>query len=401
MKIAIVTPFGAEARLDNFAEFILAQGLKKKNEDVRLFTYRMRTNPDYAVVHKIYKDVPVWRCEQKLGWSPRLMWEILTWRPKVVILCHIRNYLSFSAYIAARLVGAKVLFQVVGFLHDPCVVADRDNPIETVRPQINLVHTFGGFLNCWQKEKTFNACWENYVFHAPLVRADVRIAVTEFEREKMRELAGLDSRVIAWGLPAEPPVMEERKPLVPDGRSLPETFMLYIGQVKRRKGWDTIVEAMALLNAQGVKKQLVFVTSSSPEEYKEAIDLVHARGLDAQVFFLFKIPNEEKHWLFRHTEATLTPSRYEGFGVPVFESWSYGKPVLGTDIPVYRDFLHDGETGLVSHVGDANGLAENMKRLSDAALCEKIVAGGRRMLAEYSDEKIVSKFQETINETVG
>lgn len=396
MKIAIVTPFGAEDRLDQFAEFILAQGLVKHGQDARLFTYRIRSNPLYVDVKKSYKGVPVWRCEQKFGFSPRLIWQILVWRPQVVILCHIRNYLSFSAYLASRLVGARVVFQVVGFLHDPFVVADRDNPLENIRPHIDLVRNFAGFIRCWMREKSFASCWENYMFHAPLIRADVRVAVTPFEQGMMRKLSGLESLVIPWGLPSEPPTIEAKQPVMSDGRVLPNDFLFYIGQVKRRKGWDTIIEALALLKAKGVRKNLIFVTSSSPEEYKEAIDLVHACGLDAQVFFMFKISNEEKHWLYQRTEATLTPSRYEGFGIPVFESWIYGKPVLGTDIPVYQDFLLDGVSGLVSTMGDAEGLARNLERLSDAALRERIVKGGREMLLKYSDKEIVRQFEELI-----
>jgi glycosyltransferase involved in cell wall biosynthesis len=168
--------------------------------------------------------------------------------------------------------------------------------------------------------------------------------------------------------------------------------------VKKRKGWDTIIEALAILKSKGIQKNLVFVTSSSPEEYQEAFDLVREHGLESQVYFLFKIANEEKHWLYQRTEATMTPSRYEGFGIPVFESWAYGKPVLGTDIPVYRDFLHDGETGLVCAMGDAQGLARNIERLEDAALRGRIVEGGHKMLERYSDTLIVDRFEALVNE---
>ena len=37
-RIAIVTPYGAEERLDNYAEFVLAQELIERGYDVRMFT---------------------------------------------------------------------------------------------------------------------------------------------------------------------------------------------------------------------------------------------------------------------------------------------------------------------------------------------------------------------------
>jgi glycosyltransferase involved in cell wall biosynthesis len=400
-KVAIVTPYGAEDRLDVFAEFIVAKGLAQRGHEVRFYTYRIRSNPDYAETKKNYKGIQVTRCPQKYGFSPRLIWELIRWRPDVIILCHIRNALSYPAYLVARLVGAKVLFQVVGLLHDPHVVGDRDNPLETIRPEITLLHTLGQFIRYAWKTRNLIDSWENYAFHAPLYKADERITVTEFERGIMKKLVGLDSNVIPWGVPARDPNLHEQKPVMRDGRTLPETYFFYIGQVKKRKGWDTIIEALAILKAQGLRKNLVFVTSSNPSEYQEAIDLVKAHGLEDQVYFLFKISNQEKEWLYMRTEATLTPSRYEGFGLPVFESWVHDKPVLGTDIPVYQDFLIDGETGLVSKKGDPVTLAENIKRLQDQALRTIVIEGGRRKAHEYNDERIVALFEESICRTLG
>ena len=390
MKIAIVTPFGAEERLDHFAEFLLAQGLIGQGTDVRLYTYRIRSNPAYAN-DGTYKTVPVVRCAQYVGFSPWVFWSLIRFRPKIVVLCHIRSFLSWPAYLAARCIGAKVVFQVVGFLHDPWVVEDRDNPLETVRASVNFISTMGGFLVC-AVHGSFLSCWENYVTHMPLVRADARVTITKFEQMMLKRLAGIDSIVIPWGIPPASEHIPEREPTFQDGGHCPASFLLFIGQVKRRKGWDTIVEALAILKRDGIRKDLIFVTSSSPAEYHEATELVHRLELDDRVHFLFNISNEERAWLLHRAMATLAPSRYEGFGLTVFESWVEGVPVLGTDIPVYSDFLLDGDTGLVSKKGDPESLASNLKRLEEPGMHERLVAGGRRMALRYSDQAIVDNF---------
>ncbi|MFH1077815.1 MAG: glycosyltransferase family 4 protein [Patescibacteria group bacterium] len=389
MKIAVVTPFGAEVRLDVFAEFVASVGLAARGDDVRMFTYRIRSNPEY--VDKVRKGVRVFRCPQKVGFAPRLIWQILAWRPQVVMLCHIRSWLNLGAYVAARLVGAKVIFQVIGFLHDPYIVGDRDDPLETIFTKPKAITTLRSFLSCAFRTRAVADCWENFAFHVPLVRADVLVTITEFERRMVREKMGRDSIVIPWGVPLKPDVVE-RKPSFPSGMEPPETFLFYIGQVKRRKGWDTIVEALASLKQEGIRKHLVFVTSSSPEEYQEAIDRVAALDLSDQVTFLFRISNEEKAWLYARAEATLAPSRYEGFGLTVFESFAAGVPVLGTDIPVYDEFLKDGVTGLVSKKGDPRSFADNLKRLSDPELKKTIIAGGRQEVLKYTDAMIVERF---------
>lgn len=399
-NIAIVTPFGAEERLDVFAEFIAAKGLSERGHKVRMYTYRIRSNPDYVVVKKNYKGVSVTRCTQRLGISPRLFWDLLVSRPNVVILCHIRSWLSLPAYIAARLIGAKVLFQVVGLLHDPHVVEDRDNPLETIRPNITMIHSFGGLVVSILKTSRLLSCWENYAFHTPLYRADERIVITEFEQRTLKQVSGLGSIVIPWGVPSHAEGGVEREPLTQQGAPIAPGFLLYIGQVKKRKGWDTIIEALAVLRSRGINRNLVFVTSSGPEEFTNAKNLVKELGVEDLVIFLFKISNEEKQWLYSHAKATLAPSRYEGFGLTVFESFVARVPVLGTDIPVYDEFLVDGETGLVSCKGDPETLAQNILRLDDTDLVAKIVAGGTRMAGIYSAENVVERFDLAVQTAV-
>jgi len=390
IKIAIVTPFGAEERLDQFAEFLLAQGLVKRGYKVKFYTYKIRSSPGY-VEDGAYKGVDTMRCSQKLGLSPKLFWNIIKWKPDIVILNHIRSFINFSGYIAAKIIKAKTVFQVVGFLHDPDVVSDRDNPLDNIKPQVDLIHSVVGLINKILKTKSFTQSWVNYVFHFPLYKSDVRVTITEFERSMLLKLAGLDSSVIPWGVKIAEQI-SGTEPKMSDGRELPDQYLFYIGQVKLRKGWDTIIQALNLLKKEGVKRNLVFVTTSSPNDFKSAEEMVKALDLEEQVFFLHKISNQERAWLYRHARATLAPSRYEGFGLTVFESWAEGVPVLGTDIPVYSDFMLDGQTALVSKKGDPVSLAQNIKRLDEPGMHERLVNGGLLKVAEYSDDRIVDNF---------
>lgn len=390
-KIAIITPYGAEERLDQFAEFILAQGLTKRGCRVRFFTYKINSNQDY-VKDGDYKGVATVRCPQKFGFSPKLFWKLIVWRPDVVILNHIRSYLNLFGYVAAKISGAKTVFQVIGFMHDDYVVSDRDDPLDNVRPEISLIHGLPDFFSSWLKSRSFKTSWENYLFHKPLFAADERVTITSFERAALKRYTGLDSDVIPWGVRLDEVKISPSQPVLKDGRALPQNYLFYIGQVKRRKGWDTIIQALDILKREGIKKNLVFVTSSSPGEFKEAQDMVKSFGLEDQVFFMFKISNAERAWLYGHAAATMAPSRYEGFGLTVFEAWAAGVPVFGTDIPVYSDFMFDGENALVSKKGDAQSLAQNIKRLDEPGMRERLIQGGWRKVKEYSADKIVDGF---------
>lgn len=396
MKIAIITPFGAEKRLDAFAEFLIAQHLVRDGQDVRLFTYNMSNNPEYAEKHLAYKTVSTVRCRQRYGFSPGLIVEILKFRPRIVMLCHIRSWLNLSGYVAARLVGAKVVFKVVGFLHDPCVVSDRDNPLETVHPKITLLTSVPKLLkSVFGKKPSGCGRWENFVTHYPIAHANRVITITEFEREWVKKVMGLDSELVPWGVKLEADQMQETEPRWPEGRPK-NGFLFFIGQVKRRKGWDTIIEALDVLKRKGIRKDLVFVTSSSPDVYQEAHDLVKKLGVEDRVSFLYSVSNEEKAWLYRHASGLLAPSRYEGFGLTPFEAFDFGVPVFGTDIPVYSDFLKDGYNSLISKKGDPVALAENIKRLDQPGLAETLIKGGKETVARYTDKQVYEAYLDAV-----
>jgi glycosyltransferase involved in cell wall biosynthesis len=202
---------------------------------------------------------------------------------------------------------------------------------------------------------------------------------------------GLDSELVPWGVKLEAEQASEAEPKLPEG--CPKNgFLFFIGQVKRRKGWDTIIEALGVLKQQGIRKDLVFVTSSSPDVYKEAHDLVKRQGVEDRVHFVYHVSNEEKAWLYRRSIGLLAPSRYEGFGLTPFEAFDFGVPVFGTDIPVYSDFLKDGYNSLISKKGDPITLAENIKRLDQPGLAETLIKGGKETVAKYTDKQIYEAY---------
>lgn len=387
MKIAIVTPYGAEPRLDNYAEFLLAQAFIKAGHAVHFYTYRLKNNPSYQTGS--YKGVPVIRCRQRLGIAPGLFFSILKFRPDAVMFFHPRSLLSFSAYCAARAAGAKTISEIVGILHDPYMVDDRDDPITTLKKDAKLITSWGGFLkSVFSGRLIWN--WKNFLYHMPVAKADRIVAINKDEQNYIKKFYGRDSEVIYWAIPKN-----YNRTQAKPAANLPEKFLLLVAQVKKRKGWDTAIEAVGLLARQGVHKNLVFVCPRA--DVSEALSYAEKLGIAGQVYFLSAVSNEEKNWLYVQAEAVLVPSRYEGFGLPVFEAFIWGKPVLGTDIPVFLEFLEHGRNALISKTGDPVSLAENIKALNaDPTLAAKIVEAGYKTAEQFSDEVMVKKFLDLI-----
>ena len=111
--------------------------------------------------------------------------------------------------------------------------------------------------------------------------------------------------------------------------------------------------------------------------------------------------NEEKNWLYDHAQYVLAPSRYEGFGLPVFEAFVAGKPLFGTDIPVYLEFLKHEENAMISKTGNAQELAQNIKILdNNPALAKQLVSAGYKTAEKFSDKVMIDKFVKVIEALV-
>lgn len=380
-KIAIVTPYGAEARLNHFAEFILARGLIARSFDVRFYTYKQNSKPYNK--NFVYLGVKVYRCRQRLGVSPGLFFSILRFHPHYVLYFHPKSLLSFTAYLAAKATGAKTISEIVGILHDPFIASDPDDPISTLNKDAELITSWKQlFLSHgkWSKK------WLNFTTHMPVAKSDAIVAIGRAEQNYIRQFYGRESELIHWAIPQA----GEQSQIKP-AEELPEKFFLFIAQIKKRKGWDTVLEAISILAHQGLKKNLIFVSPSA--DISEAKDYAEKLDIERQIFFLSSVSNEEKNWLLAHAKAVLAPSRYEEFGLPVFEAMAAGRPILTTDIAIYQELLTHGHDCLLSPTGSGKDLAENIKILDqNPALVAKLIQGGQKTIAKYTADIMVNKF---------
>lgn len=383
-KIAIVTPYGAQARFDNYAEFILAQTLVERGWDARLYTYTIWSLPQYRH-DTVRKGVPVIRCRQRLGISPRLFFSILISRPEVVISFHPKSFLSFTAFIAAKCVGAKYVADIVGILHDPFIVNDTDYPENNFKTNIRLVTNVGLFFKEIFAGRTAGA-WTNYVCHMPTKHADAIVSMNTEEKKHVQAIYERESTLIYWCTPRH---TEEAQ--VKPKASIPKQFLLFIGQIKGRKGWDTALDGLAHLRKEGTDTHLVFVTPF--KDLSEPVQYARERGIEENVTFLSAVSNEEKNWLLNNCTYVLIPSRFEGFGLVVFEAFLAQKPICATKIPTFLEFLEHRKNALLFEAGDGLGLARAVMELeADSALSRKLVQEGVRTAQRFNYNHMVDAY---------
>jgi glycosyltransferase involved in cell wall biosynthesis len=159
-------------------------------------------------------------------------------------------------------------------------------------------------------------------------------------------------------------------PLKPDA-----TDLLYIGELRRLKGIDLLIEALASLRDKGTGLTATIVGNGESRE--ELNELVRQRGLQSAVRFFAAMPAREAFALGR---IMVVPSRAESFPYIVLEAAAAGKPLVVTRVGGIPDMFGtlanrlvtpDDARALESAIADAVNQSE--RTIADASLLRERV----------------------------
>ena len=156
----------------------------------------------------------------------------------------------------------------------------------------------------------------------------------------------------------------------------PRPTFLYVGRLKRYKGVDIALQALAL--ARSSRPDLTLEIAGTGDDRARLESRARALRLGDAVRFLGFIPEEEKRHLLRTAWAVVFPSPKEGWGISNVEAAACGTPALASDSPGLRESVRHGETGFLVPHGDAAALARRMLELAaDPGLVARLGAGAR------------------------
>jgi glycosyltransferase involved in cell wall biosynthesis len=79
--------------------------------------------------------------------------------------------------------------------------------------------------------------------------------------------------------------------------------------------------------------------------------------------FVGRLPVEELARLYNEAEVLVSPSVYEGFGLPAAEANACGVPVIATTAGAFPEVIADGETGILVQPGQPEPLADAIESL--------------------------------------
>ena len=110
----------------------------------------------------------------------------------------------------------------------------------------------------------------------------------------------------------------------------------------------------------------------------------------------------DKFRLLRRAEVAAYPSTKEGWGITVIEANACGVPVVATRVPGLCDAVIDGETGLLTPLGNPEAMARALVRLlRDTDERERLGQNALMRSRSYSWEDTARETLQIIERIIG
>ncbi|MGC8483819.1 MAG: glycosyltransferase family 4 protein [Thermodesulfobium sp.] len=131
-------------------------------------------------------------------------------------------------------------------------------------------------------------------------------------------------------------------------------YFLMVGTIEPRKGYDVAFDAFEKLWEKGFDKNLVIVGKVGWMVDELIAKMKNSKFYDKKLFILNSVPDDFLQGFYIKSKAVICASRREGFGLPVIEAMHYKKPLITTDIDVFREI--GGDYPVYFKCGDSDDL---------------------------------------------
>jgi glycosyltransferase involved in cell wall biosynthesis len=233
-------------------------------------------------------------------------------------------------------------FNIPGFLKIPVFTTIHD----IVFPDIpELTSRFGLAARMWFYRRAFRLSKKIFT-------------VSEFSKSRIKYYSKNTVPVIVTHSAIQPHFVRFNKNNVKKTNTI-----IFIGNIKKHKGIDTLLDAFKIARSEGLPHQLIIVGSMDNFRTMDTsfMQKINMLGPDA-VHFTGFISDEKILEYLSSASLLVQPSLYEGFGLPPLEAMILGTKALISDISVFRE-IYNGYPVSFFRAGDSTDLKEKIMEL--------------------------------------
>lgn len=217
-------------------------------------------------------------------------------------------------------------------------------PIFYKRKFITTIHDVTNLVFKTGKASTKNEQWYNmkhrifkYVLKNLIRNSIAIISPTQSTKNQIIELFGAryEKKIypIYEGVNTELTTIKKSLP-----RRYPSKYMLYIGNFYPHKNIERLINAYARVDTT------IPLLLHGPKDYfsSRISDVIKSDSSERKIILDSEyIDAKALSQLYLHASALIFPSLSEGFGLPIVEAMKFNLPILGSNIPVFKELLNN------------------------------------------------------------
>ena len=182
-----------------------------------------------------------------------------------------------------------------------------------------------------------------------------------------------------------------------------EPFIVSIGRLERRKGFDLTLKAVAKLRQSIPNIRYALVGGGPDLDYLK--NMANELDIDKNVDITGRLPFEDLPRYYAACDVFVHPNRIEGvdvegFGIVFLEAAATERPTIGGNTGGVPEAVAENETGLLVSGTDVDELADAIRRLLDSPQLREQMgrAGRKRVLERFTWDATAGSMRRLLNE---
>lgn len=238
-------------------------------------------------------------------------------------------------------------------------------------------------------------------FKSACERADKVVAISEHTKASIIEHYKIPAEKIKviyldssarFHYPAEAEQVENIKQKF----GLSKPFFLNVGAIGGRKNQLKLVKSFAKV-ANQIEQDLVLIGKDGKDS--DAIkSIIDKDNLKDRVKHFTSVDDIDLYHLYQASYATVYPSLYEGFGIPIIESYRSGKPVLTSKGSSLEEVA--GKAGLLCNPEDIDEMASQLLKLTDPNTYQHLRKAIPEELLRFDPQKSLNQYMDLYRESL-
>jgi D-inositol-3-phosphate glycosyltransferase len=237
-------------------------------------------------------------------------------------------------------------------------------------------------------------------------KIDLTLFLSRWAESEFKAIYPARTQVVRSGADPERfrPGGDRRKIRSRFGYTEQDFVVLWLGIVMPHRRLQDAIEAVGRLKKQGSNMRLLLAGSgqSFPEYFAALQKLSRDLGVEREVTFAGKVPDDEMRDFYCACDAFLFPNENQTWGLAVLEAMACGCPVLVSRGAAVHEVLTDGQDAFLFPARDPEALAEKMLMLAaDAERRARIAEAGMQLVrTRYNWERFADQMVEAFDQTI-